>query len=84
MFEGSLDKKTYQDMNIWQFIGDPCYKDKQDNKAFWVYLNQSKYPVAEELYKKASLSEDASIKTKTQSRFKSELPYFRYGWLIIK
>ena len=72
MFEGSLDKKTYQDMDILQFIGDPCYKDKQNNKAFRVYLNPSKYLVAEELSKIASLSEDASVKTQTQSRFKSE------------
>ena len=59
-------------MDILQFIGDPCYKDKQDNKAFRVYLNPSKYLVAEELSKIASLSEDASVKTQTQSRFKSE------------
>ena len=71
-FEGSLDKKTYQDMDILQFIGDPCYKDKKDNKAFRVYLNPIKYPVTEELSTIASLPEDASIKTQTQSRFKSE------------
>ena len=72
MFEGSLDKKIYQDMDILQFIGYPCYKDKQNNKAFQVYLNLSKYPVTKELSKIASLPENASIKTQTQSGFKSE------------
>ena len=59
-------------MDILQFIGDPCYKDKNDNKAFRVYLNPIKYPVTEELSTIASLPEDTSIKTQTQSRFKSE------------
>ena len=59
-------------MDILQFIGDPCDKDKQDNKAFQVNLNPSKYTVKDELSKIASLPEDTSIKTQRQSRFKSE------------
>ena len=50
-FEGSLDRNTFEVMNVLQFIGDPKYKDKKDNNVYRVYFNPLKYPVTDELSK---------------------------------
>ena len=59
-------------MNVLQFIGDPKYKDKNENNAYRVYFNPSKYPVTDELSTIASLPGDTSLKVQTQTRFKSK------------
>ena len=71
MFEGSMDKNTFQEMNVLQYIGDPKYKDKKNKTAYRVYFNPSKYPVTDELSKITSLPDNASLKVQTQNRFKS-------------
>ena len=66
-FEGSLDKRTFQEMDVLQFIGDPKCKDKKGNNAYRVYFNPSKYPVTDLLSKIASLPDNASLKVQTQT-----------------
>lgn len=72
IFEGSRDKETYLKIDVWQFIGNPCYKDKEGWEYDRVYLNHSKYAVTEELCTIAFIPEDVSLKVQTQKRFKSE------------
>ena len=47
-FEGSTDKQTYEQMNVLQYIGSPCYKDKKEKEFHRVYFDPSKYPVDDE------------------------------------
>ena len=71
MFQGSMDKNTFQEMNVLQYIGDPQYKDKNNKTAYRVYFDPSKYPVTDEFAKITSLPDNASLKEQTQNRFKS-------------
>ena len=43
-FEGTMDKKTFSNIDIIQYVGNSCYKDKKDKKSYRIYLNPQTYP----------------------------------------
>ena len=70
-FEGTLDKKTFSDIDVIQYVGDSCFKDKKDQKSYRIYFNPETYPINEELSTLSSTPDDATITQQTQRRFKS-------------
>ena len=66
-----MDKKTFSDIDIIQYVGDSCFKDKKDQKSYRIYFNPETYPINEELSTLSSTPDDATITQQTQQRFKS-------------
>ena len=70
-FEGTKDKETFHRMDVIQYVGNSLYKDKEDNNSYRIYFDPKKYSVKEELATLSSIPEDATVRYKTQQRFKS-------------
>ena len=71
MFKGSVDRKHFTEMDTTKYVGDCKYKDKEGKKSYRVYFDPNKYSVTKELEVLSSLSENATIQEKVQSKFKS-------------
>ena len=63
--------KKFSNIDIIQYVGNSYYKDKKDQKSYMVYFNPETYSVDEEMSTLSLIPEDATVKQKTQSRFKS-------------
>ena len=65
-----MGKKTFPNIDIIQYIGNSCFKDKKDQKSYRIYFNPETYPINEELSTLSSTPDDATITQQTQRRFK--------------
>ena len=70
-FEGTKDKLTFERLDVIQYVGNSLYEDKEDNNSYRIYFDPKKYSVKEELATLSSIPDDATVRYKTQQRFKS-------------
>ena len=72
IFEGSIDKQNFKEMDITQFVGNSSYKDKEGVTSYRIYFNPKKYSVSQELESMKNLPHDATLKHQIKNKFKSQ------------
>ena len=61
MFPASLDRRTFEKIDIIQYVGDSKCKDKKNNGNYRVYFDPSKYSAEEEIQKELEVNSDMTI-----------------------
>ena len=71
IFNESMDKEIYEEMDIAKYVGDTKYKERNNTSNLRVYFDLVKFSVTEELKIKSEISTDASIQFQVQQQFQS-------------
>jgi len=71
MFKGSTNKTNFSEMDVIKYVGNAKSKEKEGRQSYRVYFDPNKYSVADEHEALSSITEDATIQEKVQSKFKS-------------
>ena len=72
MFSASLDRETFEKIDIIQCVGDSIYKDKKNNGNYRVYFDSTKYSAQDETQKDLEVNSEMTIQEQVHRKFKSE------------